>query len=202
MNINRRSLMGLAIAGILSAISMPALALTTADARAHVETTMNELLALLDRDAAPAVRASELKNILEARGNIPLLAKFSAGRAWREMSSGQQDRFIDAFSHFVSVTYARRFGDFNDKPSVTIGRVIDAGRKGILVESPISMDGRETLEVEWLVSDRAGSTQVIDLVVEGVSMAATQREELTSMLERRGGDVNALISFLSSAKAE
>ena len=191
------------VAGSLSiaAIGLPglALALTEDQAKAHVEKTLNDLRALLRQPGTGASRAPQLQSIMQERANLPLLARFSAGRAWREMSKGQQSEFVEAFSRYVSVTYSRRFDEYSGDPDISVGRAVDAGRKGILVESPIAVPDGEPIVVEWLVSDRGGRIEVVDLVIEGISMAATQREEINAMLDKRNGDVDALIAHLKSS---
>lgn len=182
----------------LAAMSGPALALTEGEARALVEQTLDELLAMLQTPGDLSVRAPALRKVMEKRANMPLIAKFAAGRVWREMNEDQQARYSDAFSHFVSETYARRFVDFEGDPNIRIGNVIDAGRKGMLVETPLQTPAGETIAVEWLVSDRGGRVEVIDMVVEGISMATTQREEIGAMFDSKGGDVEALISSLKT----
>ena len=117
----------------------------------------------------------------------------------REMSNDQKSRFTDAFSHYIAVTYARRFDEYSGDPKIDLGRVRDAGKKGWLVATPINLPNGEQAAVEWLVSDRAGATQVVDLIVEGISMAATQREEIGAKFKRRSNDVEALIRDLKGA---
>ena len=114
------------------------------------------------------------------------------------MNQRQQREYTDAFATYVSVTYSRRFDEYSGDPDISIGKTIDAGRKGILVESPINVPNGEAIAVEWLVSDRGGRVEIVDLVIEGISMAATQREEINAMLDKRGGDVDALIAHLRS----
>jgi phospholipid transport system substrate-binding protein len=60
------------------------------------------------------------------------------------------------------------------------------------------MEGQPVV-VEWLVSDRPGRVVIADIVIEGVSLLVTQREEIAAMLEKRGGDVDKLISDLAAA---
>ena len=177
----------------------PAFALTENEAKSLVETTLNELFAILKGKINPASLAPKLQTIMENRGNMPLIAKFSAGRIWRDMSPDQQARYSSAFAKFISVTYARRFKEITGEPKVNIGKVIDAGRKGMLVETPFDGPQGEKVAVEWLISDRGGRVEIIDLIVEGISMATTQREEISAMYEQRGQDVEALISDLNSA---
>ena len=199
MRLSRRALMITATAGVV-AHALPALAMSRDEAIRYVEATVEEVRKVLTKAAGGPVSASDLRRVMVERSNMAQIARFCAGRSWRDMSDDQQKRYVDAFSHYISVTYARRFNDFSGTPTITIGRTTDAGRKGYLVESPIQMpDGKRYL-VEWLVSDRGGAVEVVDLVIERVSLAATQRDEIGAMLDKRGGDVDALIKALNETK--
>ena len=202
MHLNRRTMLGSALAGAVMAAVVgvaPAMALSAEQATAHVEATIGDLVTLLRRPGSADSRAPELRRIMETRGNLPQIARFSAGRVWREMTPEQQQRFVEAFSSYVAVTYARRFNEYAGDPDIYIGRTIDVGDKGFLVETPIRQPQGEPVRIEWLVSDRSGKTEVNDIVIEGVSMATTQREEIAAKFQRRGQDVEALITDLAAA---
>jgi phospholipid transport system substrate-binding protein len=201
MLLNRRTMLAAGLAGTVLAATggAPAMALTAEQATAHVRTTIGELMALLRQPGDAASRAPELRRIMETRGNLPQIARFSAGRVWREMTPEQQQRFVDAFSGYVSATYSRRFDEYAGDPDIYLGRTIDAGQKGMLVESPIRQPQGAPIAVEWLVSDRGGKVEIVDLIIEGVSMATTQREEIAAKFQSRGQDVEALITDLAAA---
>ena len=137
---------------------------------------------------------------MERRAALPQIARFAAGRVWREMSDEQQSRYVDAFSSYIARIYARRFGEYSGE-TVTLARAIDAGKKGILVQSVVSQPkGGQPVPVDWLVSDRAGGdAKIVDIIIEGVSMATTQREEISALFTNRGSDVDNLIEALKSA---
>ena len=83
MNIIRRDFI---VGGVFAAIAMtsaPALALSEGDAKAHVEKTLEDIRGLLRQSGNGESRAPQLQMIMEKRANLPLLARFSAGRAWR-----------------------------------------------------------------------------------------------------------------------
>ena len=202
MPLNRRTLLAGGVAGAALATlvgTTPAWALTAQQATSHVEATIGELVALLRQPGSAATRAPELRRIIETRGNLPQIAQFSAGRVWREMNAEQQQRFVDAFANYVAVTYSRRFEEYAGNPDIFMGQTIDVGQKGFLVETPIRQAQGEPVSVEWLVSDRGGKVEVNDLIIEGVSMATTQREEIAAKFQSRGGDVEALITDLAAA---
>lgn len=200
MQINRRGVMGGA-AAMLALGSLgptPVHALTEDQARAHVDKAINDVLTLIRASGSADSKAGELRQIMERTSALPQIARFSAGRAWREMSDDQQNRFTDAFADYIARVYARRFSEYSGQ-EIKTGRIIDAGKKGLLVQSTVSGAGQEPILVEWLVSDRGGSIAITDIVIEGVSLALTQREEIGSMLSQRGNDVEKLIEALGSA---
>ena len=196
MWISRRDFLGGAATATILGVATPGFAITAAAATSHIQVTIDEIRRLLHKAAGGPVGASSLRKIMKRRANLPLIAQFCAGRSWREMNRDQRQRYVQAFEHYISVTYARRFNDFSGTPEITLGRTVDAGRKGILVESPIAMPDGKRYMLEWLVSDRAGPVAIVDLVIERVSLAATQRDEIGAMLDKRGGDVDALIKAL------
>lgn len=205
MRMNRRDLLTTGIAGTAmlgtSLVALPALALTADEAKAHVKATIDELLALLRTPGSARSRTPRLREIMEARADLPRIAQFCAGRIWREMSPDQQKRYVEAFTEYVSTTYARRFSDYAGDPKIQIGRSIDAGQKGFLVETPITMDDGQSYGVSWLVSDRGGNVDITDIVIEGISMVATQRDEIATLFQQSGQNVDALIDKMSSLAA-
>ncbi len=199
MNLVRRGFLA-GIAGAVLMTSGPAFGLSVDEAKAHVQKTIDDILVLLKQPGSGESRAPQLQQIMENRANVALWAKFSAGRAWREMSDSQQNEYVRAFSQYIALTYARRFDEYAGDPKVTIGNTVDAGKKGIIVSSPIRMGTNEPVAVDWRVSDRGGRVEVVDLIIEGISLAATQREEISAMLDKRGGDINVLIADLRTSK--
>ena len=198
MQIRRRTLMAMLFA--LGVTPTTSFALTEDEARAVVAETVREMLKLMEPPRDHAVMKAALQDIMERRAAVPQISRFVAGRAWREMSPDQQKRFEGVYVRAMSDAYARRFAEFTGDAAVTVGRSIDAGRKGILVETPLTQGGQEPVRIEWLVSDRGGSAQIVDLIIEGISMAATQRDEISAMLVKRNNDVDLLMTDLDPAE--
>lgn len=208
MTITRRGVlshglqMGLAAplvaAPFLAAVPSRALALDGDTAKAHVRAAVDEVLALAAQPGAPESKADPLEAVLRKYAAMPQIARFSAGVAWREMSDDQKGRFVDAFAHFLSVIYARRFSEYSGE-QVKVGRAEDAGRRGLRVSSEVTQSSGGPIVVDWMVSDRPGRVVITDIIIEGVSLLVTQREEIGAMLSDRGGDLERLISDLAAS---
>jgi len=202
MQITRRGIIRFGGAGLgalaLGLPGAPAWALSADEATAHVRKAVDDVLALIQAPGDGPSKAEAFRGILERHAAMPQIAKFAAGVTWREMSEAQQAAYSDGFAHYLALTYARRFQEYSGQ-TVTLGDVVDAGKKGILVKSEVTQSGGTPIVVDWLVSDRPGRTVIADIVIEGVSLLVTQREEIAAMLEKRGGNLDQLIADLKSA---
>ncbi|HET8727811.1 MAG TPA: ABC transporter substrate-binding protein, partial [Alphaproteobacteria bacterium] len=76
------------------------------------------------------------------------------------------------------------------------------GERDVLVDSRILRPNGPSVGVAWRVRDRDGRFQIIDVSIEGVSMAVTQRNEFASVIQRNGGSVDALLAALRSRISE
>lgn len=184
------------VSGCFSAL--PARALESDAARAHVDRTLNEILKLVVASRPRAETSAALRGIIEDSTAFPQLARYTAGGYWKEMSRAQRDRFTDTLLHYVAHFYAGHFRAFDGKVEDLRGavhflRVEDVGDKGVLVRSEVRPVG---LSIDWLVSDRSGKVAISDIVVGGISMAVTHRELVRGMLLVRRGDVDRLIRDL------
>ena len=117
MRIDRRDLLKRTPLAFVAAATLglaPSLsqALSKDEAVAHVQVTINEVSALVDSSSSSAAKAAGLYAIMERRAAMPQIARFAAGRAWRDMSDDQQTRFVTAFSKFISGVYAGRFQEY------------------------------------------------------------------------------------------
>ena len=197
MTTRRSFITAAASAGALALFAGGAAALEASAAKAHVEATVTELLAIVQGSGDTGAKARSLETVMESRAAMPQIAQFAAGRAWRDMSDGQKTDFSKAFAGFLSKIYARRFQGYAGE-TVTVSGTSDEGRKGILVRSMVTQSSGAPVTVEWLVTDRPGRIVIADIVIEGVSLLLTQRDEVAGMLQSRGGDVDRLIADLKA----
>lgn len=194
----RRDILGLAIAAaaIPAFGARGALALDGVAAQALVQETLDQLIALTREAGTPDEKAPRLRAIIEKVAAVEQIARFAAGPDWRRMSEDQQARYTEAFVAYFSRIYSRRFEGYAE-PTVTIDGTTDAGNKGILVRSRFLRNDGPPVSFEWLVSDRTGELKISDIVVEGVSTAITQRNEIEALIGTTG-DIDTFIDRLAT----
>lgn len=198
MTISRRIALG-GLVGAAIAPAFPALALSTTDAEAFIKTVLEDLRRLLREKADGQAGAAKFLTLLEEKAALPLVAKFAAGRSWRDMSSAQQSAYNDAFRNYIAKTYQKRFGEYAGE-DIIVSSSRDLGSKGVLVKSTLTRPNGQDFDIEWLVSDRAGPVKLADIVFEGVSLSVTLRELFGGMIEKNNGDIDAFVNDLKASE--
>ncbi len=165
-----------------------------------METLAAEVIAGLSDETLPADRREDLFRGLLARDlDIPMIGKFVLGRHWRSATEDQRQAYLEAFTKFIVVTYAKRLGGIHMDTFEVIGAK-SLGSSDILVRSRVANGGKKPIRADWRVRERESTFRILDLSVEGISMALTLRQEFQSFLRRKEG-LEGLISLLKERSA-
>ncbi len=193
----RRLLGGIAAIGLVAALGRPVLAASTDAATAFVTTLTQQLLALVNSGKSPAQVYAGFEGILARYADMPAIAASVLGPPWRGASQGQKQAFVAGFQHYLSHRYGKQFDEYtNARFQVTGAR--DGGKAGVLVSTKVVRPGHDDIAVDYQVSDRSGQTKVVNLIIEGVSMLATERAEIGSIVEAQHGNIDAVSAQLAA----
>jgi len=145
---------------------------------------------VVQADVPQDQKIERFRDLFTTYFDVPSIARFVLGRHWRQASPAEQERFIELFREVNVYTWARRFKDYSGE-QLTIAGVQPDGDKGAFVDTLVEQTGgQQPLSVRWRLRERDGGPmgmQVVDLVVEGVSMAITYRSEYASIIQNNGG---------------
>ena len=89
------------------------------------------------------------------------------------------------FTEFILQSYLRRMGGFSGE-TFTVAGARAAGKKDVLVRTQIDRAGGLLIKAEWRVRPKDGRYRIIDIMVDGVSMAVTQRSEFNAVVRQHG----------------
>ncbi len=136
----------------------------------------------------------EFEKLFVRYADVPTIARSALGAAARSASDGQMKAFTKAFQGYISRKYGRRFREFiGGKIEVNDARPV---KSYFEVISTAYLKGESPFEVRWHVSDKAGKSLFFNIIIEGVNMLASERAEVGAMLDKRKGDIDALIEDL------
>jgi len=177
----------LSAAGLVAVPSLAWAQSATDGAAQFVQTLAQQAIATLSRQGMTLEqREGIFRDLLRQGFDLEFIGRFVAGRYFREMSPNQQADYLQLFGDFVLKTYAGRLGGYaGEQFSVVSAR--PAGQQDVLVQSRIDRQaGGPPILAEWRVRVIGSGYRIIDVMVEGVSMAVTQRSEFDSVLSRGG----------------
>jgi phospholipid transport system substrate-binding protein len=152
----------------------PAWATTEAGATNHIDQLGQQAFSDLGQSGLSLEeREAVFAKTLRKGFDLPLIAKFVMGKYWRRASPEQRDDYVDLFGRFVIKTYSQHLGGFAGSSFDIIGPPVKAG---------------------WRVREKGDQHKIVDVMVEGISMAVTQRQDFASILKRDG--VEGLLQIL------
>jgi len=140
-----------------------------------------------------SAREAALRQLLVQSFDLEFIGRFAVGRHWRKMNAEQRAEYIRLFSIYVLNTYASRFGGYSGE-KFTVMNARPAGKKDAVVSSVIKRPSGPPIQADWRVRARDNQYKIIDISVEGISMAVTQRSEFSAVIKSNG--VDGLVSAL------
>jgi phospholipid transport system substrate-binding protein len=150
--------------------------------------------------ADPAVthdkRAEKFRQILRESFDLPTIGRFVIGRTWNAATDAQQKEYMRLFEELVVKTYGSRMELYTGEGFSVIGVRPESEKDTIVTSNITHPDGSEPTEIDWRVRLRDGKLGVIDVVVEGVSLSVTQRQEYASVIQRNGGQIDGLLDLM------
>ncbi len=191
----RRFFMGSTAAVMVA--PLPAFALNNEQARSLVDGLVGEINTVIDSGKSETSMYREFERIFRQYSDLSYIAAYAMGVDARRASASQKKAFTAAFTGYISRKYGKRFREFIG------GRLEVQGVKKVKsfyqVRTMAHLRGESPFELDFHVSDRTGKNLFFNMYIEGINMLLTEREEIGAMLDRRKGNIDAMIADLKSA---
>jgi len=185
----------------LAALTRGSLAGDDEDAAQFVRSFGDQAIAMLSDPAlGPEDREREFRRLLTDGFHLELIGRFVLGRHWRRASDEERAEFQRLFEDYVVASYAQQLANYAGEQLV-IERGQVKGERGALVSSRITRPHGDPIQVEWRLRRAGESWKIIDVMVEGISMAVTHRSEFSSVIGSHGGRIDGLLEVLRGKTA-
>jgi phospholipid transport system substrate-binding protein len=180
---------------IFGVLVPPRPATAAADPAAVITSLGNQALEVLGKNVNANDRVARFRQLFSEDFDVPGIARFVLGRYWRVATEPQQQQFVKLFADYIAIAYSNRLAEYSGETLRVTGS--RPASDGSLVSSEIARpNGAPPAKVDWLLTEHDGAYKISDVIVEGVSMAVTQRSEFASVIQRHGGQVQGLITAL------
>jgi phospholipid transport system substrate-binding protein len=150
-----------------------------------IKTLGEEAIATLRAPGLPLEQREARFRALLARGfDMNFIGRFVLGQYWRQATPEQQQEYLQAFHDYVLDVYSARLGGYAGETLTVVGER-PAGERDMMVNTRIDRPSGPPLEAQWRVRQQPAGLRIIDVMVAGVSMAATQRDEFAAVVQRQ-----------------
>lgn len=147
-------------------------------------------------------RENRFRALLKESFDVDRISRFVLGRHVRKITPEQMAEFTQLYEDIAVLTYAHLFASYAGQGFTVKREVGSPGDRYQMVMTEIQPgDGKPAVKLDWQVKVNGNSYAVVDIRVEGASMAITQRAEYTAVLDKNGGDMADLLDKLR-AKTE
>ncbi|MEM7630452.1 MAG: ABC transporter substrate-binding protein [Pseudomonadota bacterium] len=194
--INRR----LFVAGAATALilpPLPTLALTANGASQLVDGLVADINGVIASGKGENAMFRDFERIFARYSDTSYIAAYAMGVDGRRASNAQKRAFSNAFQGYISRKYGKRFREFiGGRLEVNDVRQV---KNWYEVRTTAFLRGESPFSVTFHVSDRSGRPLFFNMFIEGINLLLTERTEVGALLDRNGGDIDAMISALSRA---
>jgi phospholipid transport system substrate-binding protein len=185
------------IAVLLLVVGMSAPVRAAGDPAGFIADLGARAIKVLTSTASEHDREAQFRVLFDEAFDLQEISRFVLGTYWRTASDAQRQEFTKLFETYVVHAYTVRFNAYAGQ-QLKVGSARPEGEGGALVQSEIALpnSNQPPVKVDWRLSGSGNAYKITDVTVEGVSMALTERQEFASVIQRGGGQVDALLKVL------
>ena len=152
---------------------------------------------ILSSEDSREVKIQELIKIGENSVDIDGIGFYTLGKHRKSLSDDQKVQFKKIFREYFLKSFSTRLVEYKEAKIVVISEDVKNEKYTIVKSKLLATSNRPEVAIDWRVYTKNPLKPLIrDLVIEGLSLARTQREEFNSIITNNGGDINALFTSL------
>ena len=162
-----------------------------------VQSTVNRASAILTKSISKEDKMNELKLIAKDTVDIKGIGLYTLGSFRKNLSDSQKNEYSNLFENYFLKTFSSRLSEYtNPKIEVTDKKVLN--KNYTIVNSVlVGTSERPEVKIDWRIYTKNPDNPLIrDLIIEGLSLVRTQKEEFSSILNSNSGDINSLFKVL------
>jgi len=164
-----------------------------------VQSTVDRASKILSENISKDEKINQLKKIARETVDIKGVGFYSLGPIRKNLNNEQKKKYIDLFESYFLKSFASRLSEYTDPEIQVTGKKILNKNYTIVNSLLIGTSERPEVKIDWRIYTKNADKPLIrDLIIEGLSLARTQKEEFSSILNSNDGDINALFKTLEN----
>ena len=173
------------------------------EADVFVQSTVNRAAETLGGNLTKEERVEKLKDIARETVDIEGIGLYSLGAYRKSLDKNQMNEYKKVFAEYFLKSFSSRLAEYSN-PEIEVNSKKVINKNYTIVSSTlVSTKSRPEVKIEWRVYTKNPDNLLIrDLIIEGLSLARTQKEEFSSIINSNDGKIEALLKNLSNFAAK
>ena len=168
-----------------------------------VQSTVNRASKILSEEISKNQKIEQLKLIAQDTVDIRGIGFYTLGSARKNLDENQKKEYQELFNKYFLKSFSSRLAEYTN-PEIEVTGKEKLNENYTIVNSLLKgTEKRPEVKIDWRIYTKNVDKPLIrDLIIEGLSLARTQKEEFSSILNSNDGDVNALFKSLEKFSSE
>ena len=162
-----------------------------------VQSTIDKASEILSSESSEDEKIVQLRDIAKNTVDIRGIGFYSLGSHRKSLDSDQKKEYLEIFEQYFLKSFSSRLAEYSD-PKIRVDSQEKLNEKYTMVSSTLlAGDDKPEVKIDWrIVTKDPNNPLIIDVVIEGVSLAKVQKEEFNSIIQSNGGDIKVLFTTL------
>ena len=175
----------------------------SSDPKQFIQEIVDEAKKVLVDSNTKEFKTEKLSKIALKTVDIKGIAYYSLGNYRKKLNDEQLDEYLILFEKYFLKSFTSRLTDYSDPKIDVISTEVLNPKYTIVKSLLLATDKKPEVNIEWRVYTKNPDKPLIrDLIIEGLSLARTQKEEFASVIESNNGDINKLFITLKEFVAK
>ena len=162
-----------------------------------VQSTVNRASSILSKNISKEDKINELKVIAKETVDIKGVGFYSLGSVRKTLDENQKIKYSELFESYFLKSFSSRLAEYTNPEIEVQGKEVLNENYTIVNSLLIGTSDRPEVKIDWRIYTKNPDNPLIrDLIIEGLSLARTQKEEFSSILNSNDGDINILFKTL------
>ena len=167
------------------------------EADVFIQSTVNRASKILSEDLSKDEKINKLKVIAEETVDIKGIGFYTLGSIRKSLSDAQKKEYSKLFREYFLKSFSSRLSEYTNPEIDVLSKDVLSENYTIVNSLLKGTSERPEVKIDWRVYTKNPENPLIrDLVIEGLSLARTQKEEFASILSTNNGDINSLFKTL------
>jgi phospholipid transport system substrate-binding protein len=161
---------------------------------AYIKGLSEKVVVIAKKEQDKKIQDDQVATLLNENLAYERIARFVLGKHWANATEAEKKEFVDLYAKSLRLAYSRQILSVDLKDVQVYDAFVSPQGQMVTVKTKvINPDSGQPVAIDWRLIASPEGYNIVDVLVEGISVASSQRSEYASIIQRGGGKVEAVL---------